>query len=33
MCATDWANEIGLHTDTIRRRIKKGLPIESILKK
>jgi hypothetical protein len=33
MCAIDWANEIGLHRDTIRRRIKKGLSIENILKK
>lgn len=33
MCASDWALEIGIHRDTIRRRIKKGLPIESILKK
>lgn len=33
MCAIDWALEIGIHRDTIRRRIKKGLPIEMILKK
>jgi hypothetical protein len=31
MCATDWAKEIGVHRDTIRRRIKRGLPIEKIL--
>jgi len=31
MCATDWANEIGIHRDTIRRRLKRGLPIEKVL--
>lgn len=31
MCATDWASEIGIHRDTIRRRIKRGLPIEKVL--
>jgi hypothetical protein len=31
MCATDWASYLGIHRDTIRRRIKKGLPIEKIL--
>jgi len=33
MCATDWANEIGISRNTIRRRIKRDLPIEIILKK
>lgn len=31
MCATDWASHIGIHRDTIRRRIKRGLPIEKVL--
>lgn len=31
MCATDWATEIGVHRDTIRRRINRGLPIEKVL--
>lgn len=31
MCATDWATEIGVHRDTIRKRIKRGLPIEKVL--
>ena len=33
MCATDWALEIGIHRDTIRRRIKRGLPIEKVLER
>jgi hypothetical protein len=32
MCATDWANEIGVHRDTIRKRIKRGLSIDDVLK-
>lgn len=31
MCVTDWAKQIGVHRDTIRRRIKRGLPIEKVL--
>lgn len=31
MCAIDWAKEIGIHRDTIRRRLKRGLPIEKVL--
>lgn len=31
MCAVDWAKEIGIHRDTIRRRLKKGLPLEKVL--
>ena len=33
MCAVDWAKEIGVHRDTIRRRLKKGLPLEKVLTK
>lgn len=33
MCATDWANEIGINRNTITRRIKRGLLIEDVLKK
>lgn len=33
MCLTDWAFFIGVHRDTIRRRIKKGLPIDKVLEK
>lgn len=31
MCAIDWASHLGIHRDTIRRRIKRGLPIDQIL--
>ncbi len=31
MCAIDWASHLCIHRDTIRRRIKKGLPIDKIL--
>ena len=31
MCAIDWANELGIHRDTIRRRLKRGLPISKVL--
>ena len=31
MCATDWAKELNIHRDTIRERIKRGLPIEKVL--
>lgn len=31
MCAVDWASHLGIHRDTIRRRIKRGLPIDEIL--
>lgn len=33
MCAIDWAKEIGIHRDTIRKRLKRNLPIEQVLKK
>lgn len=33
MCATDWSKEIGIHYDTIRRRLKRGLSVEEVLKK
>ena len=33
MCATDWSEYLGINTDTIRRRLKRGLSIESVLKK
>lgn len=32
-CMTDWANELGIHRNTIRRRLKRGLPIEKVLQK
>ena len=32
MCAIDWSKELGIHRDTIRRRLKKGLPIKEVLK-
>ena len=31
MCAVDWASHLGIHRDTIRRRIKRGLTIDEIL--
>lgn len=31
MCATDWAKELNINRDTIRERIKRGLPIEKVL--
>jgi hypothetical protein len=31
MCAADWAKEIGIHRDTIRRRLKRGLSVEEVL--
>lgn len=31
MCITEWCEETGLHRETIRRRLKKGLPIEKVL--
>jgi hypothetical protein len=33
MCAIDWSKEIGIHPNTIRRRLKRNLPIEQVLKK
>lgn len=33
MCAIDWASFLGIHRDTIRRRIRRGLPTEDVLKK
>ena len=30
---TDWSKEIGIHRDTIRRRLKRGLSIEKVLEK
>lgn len=31
MCATDWAEKIGISTSTIRRRLKRGLSIDKVL--
>jgi hypothetical protein len=31
MCAVDWANKLNLHRDTIRRRLKRKLPLELVL--
>lgn len=33
MCVADWVLETGIHRSTITRRMKKGLPIELVLKK
>jgi hypothetical protein len=33
LCASDWAKKIGIHRDTIRRRLKRGLSIDKVLTK
>ena len=33
MCATDWSEHLGIHTDTIRRRLKRGFTTEEVLRK
>lgn len=31
MCANDWAEKLGIHSDTIRRRMNRGLPVDKVL--
>jgi hypothetical protein len=33
MCATDWSDYLGIHRDTIRRRLRRGLSVEEVLRK